>query len=207
MLCKDICKKNNKFEETYMISLLTYFEAVWLNKTSRFKGILLKWYLLMHGCKVGKGLKCAKFPYFKGFPNKNIIIGNYVDLGRNNTFELSKNGKIILDDYVLLHQNILISCNNQIKIGKFSAVAENVSIRDGNHQFSKNQFYRLQDSVSEPIEIGEDAGIAAGCVVLMGAKISKGAFIGSNSVITRKSIIEEYGIYAGNPLKLIATRK
>jgi acetyltransferase-like isoleucine patch superfamily enzyme len=190
-----------------MISLLTYFEAVWLNKTSRFKGILLKWYLLMHGCKVGKGLKCAKFPYFKGFPNKNIIIGNYVDLGRNNTFELSKNGKIILDDYVLLHQNILISCNNQIKIGKFSAVAENVSIRDGNHQFSKNQFYRLQDSVSEPIEIGEDAGIAAGCVVLMGAKISKGAFIGSNSVITRKSIIEEYGIYAGNPLKLIATRK
>jgi acetyltransferase-like isoleucine patch superfamily enzyme len=207
MLCKDICKKNNKFEETYMISLLTYFEAVWLNKTSRFKGILLKWYLLMHGCKVGKGLKCAKFPYFKGFPNKNITIGNYVDLGRNNTFELSKNGKIILDDYVLLHQNILISCNNQIKIGKFSAVAENVSIRDGNHQFSKNQYYRLQDSVSEPIEIGEDAGIAAGCVVLMGAKISKGAFIGSNSVITRKSIIEEYGIYAGNPLKLIATRK
>jgi acetyltransferase-like isoleucine patch superfamily enzyme len=41
----------------------------------------------------------------------------------------------------------------------------------------------------------------------MGAKISKGAFIGSNSVITRKTIIEEYGIYAGNPLKLIATRK
>ena len=207
MLCKNICKKNNKFEETYMISLLTYFEAVWLNKTSRLKGILLKWYLLVHGCKVGKGLKCAKFPYFKGFPNRNIIIGNYVDLGRNNTFELSKHGKIIFDDYVLLHQNILISCNNQIKIGKFSAVAENVSIRDGNHQFSKNQYYRLQDSVSEPIEIGEDAGIAAGCVVLMGAKISKGSFIGSNSVITRKSIIEEYGIYAGNPLKLIATRK
>jgi acetyltransferase-like isoleucine patch superfamily enzyme len=190
-----------------MIKLLTYIEAVIHNRKSRLKGILLKWYLLLHGCKVGKGLKCASFPYFKGFPNRNIIIGNNVDLGRNNTFELSKNGKIILEDYVLLHQNILISCNNQIKIGKFSALAENVSIRDGNHQFSKNQYYRLQDSVSEPIEIGEDAGIAAGCVVLMGAKISKGAFIGSNSVITRKTIIEEYGIYAGNPLKLIATRK
>ena len=190
-----------------MINFLTYIEAVWLNRSSRFKGMLLKLYLVMHGCKVGKGLKCASFPYFKGFPNKNIFLGNYVDLGRNNTFELSKNGKIIFDDYVLFHQNILISCNNQIKIGKFSAVAENVSIRDGNHQFSKNQYYRLQDSISEPIEIGEDAGIAAGCVVLMGAKISKGAFIGSNSVITRKSIIEEYGIYAGNPLKLIATRK
>lgn len=190
-----------------MINLITYIEAVWLNRTSRFKGMLLKIYLVIHGCKVGKGLKCASFPYFKGFPNKNITIGNYVDLGRNNTFELSKNGKIILDDYVLFHQNILISCNNQIKVGKFSAIAENVSIRDGNHQFAKNEFYRLQESVSEPIEIGEDAGIAAGCVVLMGAKISKGAFIGSNSVITRKTIIEEYGIYAGNPLKLISTRK
>lgn len=190
-----------------MISFLTYIEAVWLNRTSRFKGMLLKLYLVMHGCKVGKGLKCASFPYFKGFPNKNIFIGDFVDLGRNNTFELSKNGKIIFDDYVLLHQNILISCNSQIKIGKFSGVAENVSIRDGNHQFSKDKYFRLQDCVSEPIEIGEDAGIAAGCVILMGAKISKGAFIGSNSIVNRKSIIEEYGIYAGNPLKLIATRK
>lgn len=190
-----------------MISVLNFIQNVWRNKMSRFKGVILKCYLLLHGCKVGKGLKCAGLPYFKGFPNKNIFIGDYVDLGRNNTFELSKNGKVILDDYVLLHQNILISCNHQIKIGKFSAVAENVSIRDGNHQFDKNQYYRLQGSVSEPIEIGEDAGISAGCVVLMGAKISKGAFIGSNSVITRKSIIAEYGIYAGNPLKLIATRK
>ena len=190
-----------------MIRLFTYIEAVWLNRRSRLKGILLKCYLLIHGCKVGKGLKCASWPYFKGFPNKNITIGNYVDLGRNNTFELSKNGKIIFEDYVLLHQNILISCNNQITFGKFSAVAENVSIRDGNHKFARNEYYRLQDSVSEAITIGEDSGIAAGCVVLMGAKISKGAFIGSNSVITRKSIIEEYGIYAGNPLKLIATRK
>jgi len=190
-----------------MIDFLVFIEAIWRNKTSRLKGMLLKLYLLAHGCKVGKGLKCASFPHFKGFPNRNITIGNYVDLGRNNTFELSKNGNIIFDDYVLLHQNILISCNNQIKIGKFSAVAENVSLRDGNHQFSKNNYYRLQESISEPIEIGEDAGIAAGCAILMGSKISKGAFIGSNSVITRKAVIEEYGIYAGNPLKLIGTRK
>lgn len=190
-----------------MIKLLAYIEAVVRNKKQRVKGILFTFYLRLHGCKVGKGLKCATFPYIKGLLNRNIIIGNHVDLGRNNTFELSNNGKIILDDYVLFHQNILISCNNQIKIGKFSALAENVSVRDGNHKFSKDQYYRLQDSVSEPIEIGEDAGIAAGCVVLMGSKISKGAFIGSNSVITRKSEIQEYGIYAGNPLKLIGTRK
>jgi len=190
-----------------MIDIFTYIEAVCRNKSSRFKGILLKIYLLLHGCKVGKGLKCATIPYFKGFPNKNITIGNYVDLGRNNTIELAKGGQIIFEDYVLLHQNILISCNSKITFGKWSAVAENVSIRDGNHKFSKSEYYRKQDCVSEPIEIGEDSGIAAGCVVLMGAKIAKGAFIGSNSVITKKAIIEEYGIYAGNPLKLISKRE
>ena len=189
-----------------MINLITYIEAAFRNVSSRWRGRLLKLYLLLHGCKVGKGLKCSSFPYFKGFPNKNIFIGDYVDLGRNNTFELSKEGKIILEDYVLFHQNILISCNKEIKIKKWAALAENVSVRDGNHKFAKNEYYRRQEGVSEAIEIGEDSGVSAGCVVLMGSKIAKGVFIGSNSVVTRKTPTEEYGIYAGNPIKLIAKR-
>lgn len=190
-----------------MIKLMTYLESLKRNGSSRLKGMWLKLYLSSHGCKVGKGLKCATLPYFKGFPNKNIIIGNNVDLGRNNTFELSDKGKIIFEDHVLLHQNILISCNIGITFKKWCAVAENVSIRDGNHSFAKDKYYRLQEGTSEAIEIGEDAGVAAGCVVLMGSKIAKGAFIGSNSTVTKKTVIEEYGIYAGNPLKLISTRK
>lgn len=189
-----------------MLKAYVYLESVWRNRSSRFKGMLLKLYLQMHGCKVGKGLKCASLPYFKGFPYKNIQIGNYVDLGRNNTIELNREGQLFFDDYVLLHQNILISCNAKISFGKWSAVAENVSIRDGNHRFSKDEYYRKQECIAEPIEIGEDAGIAAGCVVLMGARVAKGAFIGSNSVITRKDKIEENGIYAGNPLRLIRMR-
>lgn len=190
-----------------MIGFLTYIEAVLRNQSALGRGMLLKLYLVMHGCKVGKGLKCAGFPYFKGFPNKNVFIGNYVDLGRNNTFELSVNGKLILEDYVLFHQNILISCNKEIHIKKWAALAEHVSIRDGNHSFAKKEYYRKQIGVSEAIEIGEDAGISAGCVVLMGAKIEKGVFIGSNSVVTKKTLTEEYGIYAGNPIKFIAKRE
>jgi acetyltransferase-like isoleucine patch superfamily enzyme len=190
-----------------MINFITYIESVLRNVSSRWKGRLVKLYLIIHGCKVGKGLKCSGFPYFKGFPNKNVFIGDYVDLGRDNTFEIAKEGKIILEDYVLFHQNILISCNKEIRIKKWAALAENVSVRDGNHKFAKNEYYRKQEGVSEAIEIGEDAGVSAGCVVLMGARIAKGVFIGSNSVVTRKTITEEYGIYAGNPIKLIANRK
>jgi len=203
MLFKNILQKNHTFEKI-MISLFTFIETVWRNKTSRLKGMFLKVYLLMHGCKVGKGLKCATFPYFKGFPNRNIVIGNYVDLGRNNTIELSKNGKLVFGDYALLHQNILLSCNVGISIGKWAAIAENVSVRDGNHRFKKDQYYRLQEGIAEAIEIGDDTGVAAGCVVLSGAKIPNGAFIGANTIITKKTVIKEYCIYAGNPVRFIA---
>lgn len=190
-----------------MPSFLAYIQSVARNRMSRLRGMWLKLYLLMHGCKVGKGLKCGGLPYFKGFPNKNIIIGDFVDLGRNNTIELAREGKLIFEDYVLLHQNILISCNAQVALRKWASVAENVSIRDGNHRFARSEYFRKQEGVSEPIEIGEGSGIAAGSVVLMGARIGKGAFIGSNSVITRKDKVEEHGIYAGSPLRLIKMRE
>lgn len=190
-----------------MISLITYFEGLRRNVFSRTKGFFLKLYLLTHGCKVGSGLKCASFPYFKGFPNKNITIGNNVDLGRNNTIELNREGEIVFEDHVLLHQNILISCNKKIVFKKWSAVAENASIRDGNHTFAINKYYRQQETISEAIEIGEDAGIGAGTVVLQGTIIPKGVFIGANSLVTKHDKLEQNGIYGGNPLRLIKMRK
>jgi len=189
-----------------MIKAIIYIEAVIRNRSSRIKGMILKLYLITHGCKVGKNLKCASLPYFIGFPNKNISIGNNVDLGRNLTIELAKNAKLVIEDQVLFHQNILISCNSQIIFKKWSGVAENVSIRDGNHQFKAGTYFRLQETVAEPIEIGEGAGIGAGSVVLMGSRIAKGSFIGANSIVTKKNQIEENGIYAGNPLKFITKR-
>lgn len=190
----------------HLAGFIGYVQAVTRNVGSRKRGALLKFYLLLMGCKVGKNLKCAGWPYFVGFPHRNIFIGNNVDLGRNLTIELTKKGKLIIEDQVLFHQNILISCNHQITFKKWSGVAENVSIRDGNHTFKANSYFRLQETVSAPVEVGEGAGIGAGCIVLMGANIAKGAFIGANSLVTKKSVIEENGIYAGNPLKFIAKR-
>ena len=189
-----------------MISLINYIEAIFRNVSCRWRGRLLKLYLIIHGCKVGKGLKCSTFPYFKGFPNKNVFIGDYVDLGRNTTIELCDEGKLILEDYVLFNENTFLSCSVEIKIKKWAAIAENVSIRDSNHTFGKNEYYRKQKNVSIAIEIGEDVGVGAGCIILMGAKIAKSVYIGANSVVTRKTTTEENGIYAGNILKLITKR-
>lgn len=183
-----------------------YLEAALKNMTYRCKGRCLKIYLLLHGCKVGKKLKCLQFPNFRAIPKKNITIGNNVTIGKNVTFEIGNEGKLIFDDNVLIADNILLSTLTLIRLGKWSAIAENVSIRGSFHEMKKDQPYRLQGNISEPIIIEEDTGVGAGCVILMGVTIPKGTFIGSNSLVTKNDELEEYGIYGGNPLKLLKKR-
>jgi len=183
-----------------------YLEQALLNLRYRCKGRWFKLYLLLHGCKVGKNLKCLNFPKFRALPHKNIAIGNNVTIGRNVTFEIAKEGKLTIGNNVLLADNILLSTISEIKINDWAAIAENVSIRGSFHEMKQEKPYRLQGNISEPIILGDDTGIGAGCVVLMGVTIPKGAFIGSNSTVTKKDELEEYGIYGGNPLKLIKKR-
>ncbi len=172
----------------------------------RWRGFWFKLYLQLHGCKVGKGLKCLSRPRFREVPYRNIEIGDYVTIGRWVTFEIGREGKLILDDRALLADNIILSTHSEIYIGKWTAIAENVSIRGTFHDMAKNTEYRKQGSGTKPIRIEEDAGIGAGCVVLMGSVVPKGTFIGSNSTVTGSKKLEPYSLYAGHPLKLIRKR-
>lgn len=189
-----------------MVTLIIYIEQAFRNFGYRFKGICFKLYLIIHGCKVGKGLKCIGFPKFRSIPKKNIKIGNNVTLGRNVTFEIAHEGILILGNNVLLADNILLSTISKIEIKDWAAVAENVSIRGSFHEMKKEEYYRLQGNVSESIVLGEDTGIGAGCVVLMGVNVPNGVFVASNSTLLKNAELVPYGIYGGNPLRLIKLR-
>jgi acetyltransferase-like isoleucine patch superfamily enzyme len=60
------------------------------------------------------------------------------------------------------------------------------------------------DKVAD-IEIGNDVWIGVKVVVLPGIHIADGCVVGAGSIVT-KSLTEPYGIYAGNPAKLIRFR-
>jgi len=85
-------------------------------------------------------------------------------------------------------------------------IAENVSIRDGEHRTKKNLRIIFQDDLSESIEIGEDVWIGAGCIILKGSTLKEGCVVGANSLVTKNSAIEPFGIYAGSPVQLIGYR-
>jgi len=190
-----------------MIGLIVYIEQAFRNLKFRCKGRWFKLYLMLHGCKVGKGLKCMEYPKLRAVPKGNITIGNNVTIGRNVTFEIGHEGKLVMGDNVLLADNILLSTISEIRIGNWSAIAENSSVRGSFHEMKKDQPYRLQGNVSAPIIIEEDTGIAAGCVVLMGVTIPRGVFIGSNSTVLKSTELVPYGIYGGTPLKLLKIRE
>lgn len=55
------------------------------------------------------------------------------------------------------------------------------------------------------IKIGDDAYLGANCVVMPGVTIGEGALVGANSLVNRN--LKPWGIYFGNPVKLIGERE
>ena len=189
-----------------MLGLMVYIEQAFRNFKLRFKGRCLKIYLLLHGCRVGKGLKCVQFPTLSLVPYKNISIGNNVTIGEHILIEVVKGGTLKINDGVNLTRNVVIVVNSSVEIGNNCLIAENVSIRDANHQVQKDKIIHEQDSDIEPIKIGKDVWLGANTVVLKGANIPEGCVIGANSLVLEKSALEPYGIYGGSPLKLLKVR-
>jgi acetyltransferase-like isoleucine patch superfamily enzyme len=190
-----------------MISWFIYrIHVIYRNRVILFRGWLLKMYLLLHGCKVGKKLRCSAWPYFRAIPFRNISIGDHVTIGKNSTLQVQKSGELYLDDYSKLTQDVIISVSSSVRIGKYSGIAEFCSIRDSDHGTSKNARMWDQPVISEEIIIGNDVQISLGCSIFRGTKIEDGVIIGANSMVFRNTRTIPYGIYMGNPLKLIGKR-
>lgn len=181
-------------------------ETLVRNALYRLRGWLLGRYLLMHGCKVGNGLRCMSWPVFRNTPRANIFLGDGVSFGKGVVIEVTPSGKLKLDDHVVIGDYCNLSSAECIHLKKWSGIAERVSLRDSFHEMKAGELYRKQISRSAPVVLCEDTGVGAGSVVLMGVLLPEGAFIGANSVVSRHDELEPGGIYAGNPLKLIRKR-
>lgn len=189
-----------------MVAIIVFLERVFRNNKYKFKGKCLKLYLLLHGCKVGKKLRCHRFPNFRSVPFKNLQIGNHVTIGYAITFEMGSSGEIIIGNKVNLTQNIIISTNKKVSIGDNVLVAENVSIRDSNHQIEIDTPIIFQPHTSKAVVIRNDVWIGAGVVILSGSQVPDGVVLGANSLVNEKSKLKANSVYAGSPVRFIKNR-
>ena len=109
-------------------------------------------------------------------------------------------GEIIIGDNTKIGHNTIIFANSTIKIGSNSAIAADCYLIDSNHGIEKGTLINSQPFASEPLVIGDDVWISAGCKIVKGAQINNGAIIGALSFVNDE--IPANAIAVGSPAKI-----
>jgi len=92
-----------------------------------------------------------------------------------------------------------------LEIGNFVRIAAHTVIIPANHGFGdRDTPIAKQPLDAKGVTIEDDVWIGTGVSILDGVKIAKGSVIGAGSVVTKST--EPYGIYVGNPARLVKFR-
>jgi virginiamycin A acetyltransferase len=123
-------------------------------------------------------------------------------------------GDLVIGSHTIINSGVVIYTGNGITIGSNVLIAANCTFSPTTHEYrSRERLIREQGFVipsplfggRSGIAIEDDVWIGANCVILEGAYIRRGAVVSAGSVV--KDELDEYGIYAGNPLKLYGYRQ
>jgi acetyltransferase-like isoleucine patch superfamily enzyme len=151
-----------------------------------------------------------------------------VEIGRNVlvhagvAFSITGNGKLKIADNVAFTQNAVIIVRDghltigadayvgggthivsidSISIGRNALIAEHVTIRDQDHDFTGPLPTALNGFKTAPIVIGDNVWIGAKATIVKGVRIGNNAVIGANSVVT--SNIPDDAVAAGVPARVL----
>ena len=118
---------------------------------------------------------------------------------------ISEPENIEIGNNVSIHEFCVISGYGGIKIGNDVSIATGVKIFSSSHPFdNRDEKIRKGKLIPTPVEIGNDVWIGANVVITGGVKIGSGVLIGAGAVVTGD--LEDNGVYAGVPAKLIKRR-
>ena len=129
--------------------------------------------------------------------------GSNVNIGKGARFGDGKN--LVIGN----NSGIGLNCKvpNNLIIGEDVMMGPNVIIFGSNHNFERTDIpMRLQGMKTySPVIIEDDVWIGSNTIIMPGLKIKKGTIIGAGSIVTKE--FPEFSIVAGNPAKLIKSRK
>jgi virginiamycin A acetyltransferase len=116
-------------------------------------------------------------------------------------------GDVVIGRNTYINSGTVIYTGNGVHIGEDVLIAANCTFAPVNHEYQARDRKIVEQRFRESkggIRIEDDVWIGVGSVILDGAIIRKGCVVGALSLV--KGELEEYGIYAGNPLVKIGER-
>jgi acetyltransferase-like isoleucine patch superfamily enzyme len=139
-------------------------------------------------------------------PGGTVVLGGHVRICRDGLLETGPGASIVIGDQSFIQPHCQFSAHKaSIRIGKRVQVAASCAFYSYDHGLLPGQAIWEQPVTSRgDIEIGDDAWLGHGVVVLSGVKIGAGAAIGAGAVVTRD--VPENAVAVGNPARVIATR-
>lgn len=117
-------------------------------------------------------------------------------------------GDVNIGAHSYINSGTVIYSGHGVTIGQHVLIAANCTLAPVNHEYrSKEKKIVDQRFMASRggIIIEDDVWLGVGVVVLDGAHIRRGAVIGANSLVMSET--EEYGVYAGTPLRLLKKRQ
>ena len=117
-------------------------------------------------------------------------------------------GDVLIGENSYINSGTVIYTGNGVKIGKSVLISANCTLAPVNHEHRSRAKTIVEQRFMPSkggIIIEDDVWIGANTVILDGAIIRKGVVVGAGSVVT--GVLEAYGVYTGNPIKLVRYRE
>lgn len=161
---------------------------------------------------VGKKVKLHDGVYIDALaqPDKGIILGDYVVLGRNIRIEctggLQSIGKgLKIGNRTTFGNDCFFGAAGGIEIGEDVVAGQFIRFHSENHNYSDtNRLIKNQGVTHKGIKIGNNCWIGAGAVFLDGTELGDGCVVAANAVVNKK--FPDNSVIGGVPAKLIRKR-
>lgn len=104
------------------------------------------------------------------------------------------------DDFCFIGDRVFIDSLETVAIGAHVSISNDVYITSGTHRYNSASF----DLTLAPVVVEDQVWLAVRSVLLPGARVSRGAIVGANSLV--KGHIPSGEIWAGSPAKFVKHR-
>ncbi|HLD50106.1 MAG TPA: acyltransferase [bacterium] len=142
----------------------------------------------------------SAFAFLHCHSRRGVQIGHDSGLYAGTFFDLGPNGEVRIGNYCAL-VGAIISSNQRIVIGDYAFISHEVVIADSwIAQPAANEDPRPSSAEELGVEIGPNAWIGTGAILLSGAKIGEGAIVGAQTLVN--FAVPDFAIVAGSPAQI-----